>query len=270
MLALGARGLPLRLFGPNHWDELSDGLDRGLAGVQTVDWPYRGLRPLGPPDHPAGRPAADRRWRRRSRSSRPAAARPLLSCAGLVVLLLAYGSAVTENDPGAPLLRGLALLVLVGAWLWLPRLGPREALAGAGLVLALGALSLPVAAALDADRPWWNYGAWTWFENGKAITFDWNTATARSTGRATGRRCSTSSRPGRTTGRPRRWTPSTGLRWVRGGTSDSMHELQGVPDATSADRHWDYFEWNRKWDAQLASPSARCRPTCSSRRGPRI
>ena len=40
-------------------------------------------------------------------------------------------------------------------------------------MLSLGALSLPVAAALDSERPWWNYGAWTWLENDKAITFDW-------------------------------------------------------------------------------------------------
>ena len=31
-LALGAAGLPLRLLEPRHWDELFDGLDRGLAG----------------------------------------------------------------------------------------------------------------------------------------------------------------------------------------------------------------------------------------------
>ena len=40
--ALGAAGLSLRLLGPRGWDELADGLTRGLEGVQTVDWPYAG------------------------------------------------------------------------------------------------------------------------------------------------------------------------------------------------------------------------------------
>ena len=33
-LGLMAAGLPGRLFLPAHWSELTDGLDRGLAGVQ--------------------------------------------------------------------------------------------------------------------------------------------------------------------------------------------------------------------------------------------
>ena len=44
MLALGlmAAGLPGRLLLPAHWSELADGLDRGLAGMQDVEWPYDG------------------------------------------------------------------------------------------------------------------------------------------------------------------------------------------------------------------------------------
>ena len=34
-------------------------------------------------------------------------------------------------------------------------------------------LSLPAAAALDADKPWWDYGGLTWFGDGKSVTFDW-------------------------------------------------------------------------------------------------
>ena len=55
----------------------------------------------------------------------PRAPRRARCCArrACVVLLLVYGVPVTEHDPGEPLLRGLVLLVLVAAWLWLPRLG---------------------------------------------------------------------------------------------------------------------------------------------------
>ena len=39
---LAAAGLSLKLLLPGNWSELSDGLDRGLSGIRTVDWPYDG------------------------------------------------------------------------------------------------------------------------------------------------------------------------------------------------------------------------------------
>jgi protein-glutamine gamma-glutamyltransferase len=249
-LSLGAIGLPLRLLGPGNWNELFDGLDRGLAGVQVAEWPYDGVDGwvrlttlLGAP-FVIGLAALVAFFPARR-------AAPVLSGAALVLLLVLYGAAVTEQDPGEPLLRGLALLVLVGAWLWLPRLGPREALAGAGLVLSLGALSLPVAAALDSERPWWNYGAWTWLENDKSITFDW----AHRYGPLDWPREGTTLLNVESD-RPQYWRAETldafdGLRWVRGSTSDSTQVLQGVPSPASADASWDYFEWNPKWDEDL-------------------
>src|SRR5215218_935990 len=249
-LSLGAMGLPLRLLGPGNWSDLFDGLDRGLAGVQSAKWPYDGddywvrlTTLLGAPCaiglaalvafFPARRAA------------------PLLSLAALALLLVTYGAAVTEHDPGAPLLRGLALLILVGAWLWLPRLGPREALAGAALVVSLGAISLPVAAALDSDRPWWNYGAWAWLENDRAITFDWT----HRYGPLDWPREGTTLLNVRSD-RPHYWKADTldtfdGVRWVRGATSDASRRLGGVPDPSTADESWDYFEWNPRWDEEL-------------------
>jgi transglutaminase-like putative cysteine protease len=249
-LGLAAAGLPVRLLAPGNWNELFDGLDRGLAGVQGAEWPYAGADPwvrltimLGAPlligaaalvaFFPARRAA------------------PLLSAAGLVVLLAVYGTAVVEQDPGAPLLRGLALLVLVGAWLWLPRLGPREALAGAGLVLALGALSLPIAAALDKERPWWDYHAWSWLGNGKTITFDWT----HSYGPLDWPREGTTLLNVKSD-RPHYWKAESldtfdGVRWARSRTSDATQALQGLPSQASADESWDYFEWNRRWDEQI-------------------
>ena len=173
-LGLMAAGLPARLLAPSGWSELFDGLDRGLAGVQSVDWPYDGpdewIRRtilLGAP-FLLGIAAAVAFWPARR-------AAPILRFAGLVVLLLLYGTAVTEHDPGRPLLRGFGLLVLVAAWLWLPRMPRREAAArrgGGGR--RRGSSSLPLAAALDGERPWWDYRAWNLFGGGKAVTFDWN------------------------------------------------------------------------------------------------
>ena len=137
--------------------------------MQGVDWPYDG------PDE----------WIRRTillgapallaiaatltfwPARRGAAA---LRIAGLVALLLLYGTAVTEQDPGAPALRGLVLLLLIAAWLWLPRMPRREAGVGAAVVASVGVISLPLAAALDGDRAWWDYHAWSWFGNGESIS----------------------------------------------------------------------------------------------------
>jgi transglutaminase-like putative cysteine protease len=249
-LALVAMGLELRLLAPGNWDELFDGLDRGLAGVQTVEWPYRG---------------ADEWVRLTTLLGAPLAvglaallaffparrAEPVLSGLGLVSLLVLYGSGVTENDPGEPLLRGLALLLLVGAWLWLPRLGPREALSGAVLVLALGALSLPVAAALDGNKPWWNYGAWTFLQNQQAITFDWTHRYGPLDWPREGTTLLNVQSDRRLYWKAESLDSFDGVRWTRGQFSTATQRLQGIPDPSTRDGSWDYFEWNPRWDEQL-------------------
>ena len=171
-VGLVVAGLPANLLKPARWDELGDGLDRGLSGIRTVEWPYGGdddwvrlVILLGAPLL-LGLAATLSFWPARRASG-------ALRAVGLVLLLLLYGVAVTEHDPGEPLLRGLVLLALVAAWLWLPRLRPREAAPGAALVLVLGLAALPVAARLDGDRPWWDYREWNWFGGGKLVTFDW-------------------------------------------------------------------------------------------------
>jgi protein-glutamine gamma-glutamyltransferase len=251
-LALGlvAMGLELRLLFPGNWDELFDGLDRGLAGVQSAEWPYDGVDSWVRLTTLLGAPLA--LGLAALLAFFPARrAEPVLSALGLVALLVLYGAAVTEHDPGAPLLRGLALLVLVGAWLWLPRLGPREALGGAALVLSLGAVSLPVAAALDSDRPWWNYGAWTFLENQRAITFDWSHTYGPLDWPREGTTLLNVESDRRLYWKAETLDLFDGLRWVRGQSSTATQRLQGVPDPGSQDERWDYFEWNGKWDEEI-------------------
>jgi transglutaminase-like putative cysteine protease len=253
MLGLGlmAAGLPGRLLLPEHWSELIDGLDRGLAGVEGVEWPYGGPEPWIRLTVLLGAPAlltiaaALAFWPARR-------AAPVLQIAGLFTLLLLYGSAVAEHEPGQPVLRGLLLLLLVGAWLWLPRLPPREAAAAAAVVASVGLLSVPFAVALDADRPWWDYRAWDWFGGGKAITFDWN----HSYGPLDW------SRAGETvlnvrSDRPHYWKAETldnfdGLRWARSGAIDDTR--LGTEVAYSVpfnDTRWDYNEFNPAWDERI-------------------
>jgi transglutaminase-like putative cysteine protease len=250
-LGLVAIGLPARLLLPNHWSELFDGLDQGMAGVQTVEWPYDGVDEwvrltvlMGAPFllglaaslvfFPARRAAGG------------------LRIAGLVVLLVLYGVPVTEHDPGAPLLRGLVLLALVAAWLWLPRLAAREAAAGAALVLSLGVLSMPVAAALDGNQRWWDYGAIDWFGSDKVVSFDWN----HRYGPLDWPRDGTTLLSVQSS-QPHYWKVEAlddfdGLRWVRGSGEDASAQVQGLPFRRGqTGKPWDYFQWNPKWNHQI-------------------
>ena len=253
MLGLGlmAAGLPGRLLLPANWSEFADGLDRGLAGMQEVEWPYDG------PDT----------WIRRSilfgvpalltvaatlafwPARRGASA---LRVAALGTLLILYGTPVTENDPGAPALRGLVLLLLVGAWLWLPRMPRREAAVGAAVVASVGVLSLPVAAALDAERAWWNYGAWSLFGKGEAITFDWSHEYGPLEW----------SRAGATvlnvkSDRPHYWKAEAldsfdGLRWVRSASADdNFYGPEVAFSSSTPEGRWDYHEYNPNWDERI-------------------
>ena len=253
MLALGlmAAGLPGRLLLPEHWSELTDGLDRGLAGVEGVDWPYGGPEPWLRLTVLLGAPAlltiaaTLAFWPARR-------AAPVLRIAGLFTLLLLYGSAVAEHEPGQPVLRGLILLVLVGAWLWLPRLPPREAGVAAAVVAGVGLLAVPVAVALDADRPWWDYRAWDWFGGGEVITFDWDhTYGPLDWSRAGATVLNVKS------DRPHYWKAETldsfdGLRWARSGAVDDTQF--GTEVAYSVPRNntrWDYNEYNPAWDERI-------------------
>jgi transglutaminase-like putative cysteine protease len=253
MLALGlmAAGLPGRLLLPAHWTELTDGLDRGLAGMQDVEWPYAGPEPwirltvlLGVPAlltaaamlafWPARRGVAG------------------LRLAGLVTLLILYGTPVTEHDPGTPALRGLVLLLLIGGWLWLPRMPRREAAIGAAVVASVGVLSLPLAAALDGDRAWWDYGAWSLFGKGEAITFDWTHQYGPLEW----------SRAGATvlnvkSDRQHYWKAEAldsfdGLRWVRSaGADDNRYGPEVAFSGSFPQGRWNYNEYNPNWDERI-------------------
>jgi protein-glutamine gamma-glutamyltransferase len=251
-LGLGAAGLPLRLLGPENWAEFTDGLDRGLGGVQGVNWPYDGkdwwIRQtilLGAPFLLAIAATLTFFPSRRGAS--------LFRAAGLVVLLVLYGTAVVEHDPGEPLLRGFVLLVLVAAWLWLPRLATRDAAAGAAVVLALGVLSLPPAAALDGDRPWWDYRAWNWFGGGTPITFSWN----HEYGPLDWPRDGTTLLNIRSD-RPHYWKAEVldgfdGLRWVRTPATEIPEDHAELPAhfGYPQGRTWELHEYNERWNEEI-------------------
>ncbi len=72
------------------------------------------------------------------------------------------------------MLWGLLLLALVAAWLWLPGLGRRDAVAAGALIAAAGVLAVAAGGVLDAERPWIDYRNWELAGNEGDADFDWN------------------------------------------------------------------------------------------------
>jgi transglutaminase-like putative cysteine protease len=154
-----AIGLPARLVLPWHWGELAGNLGTGFGGLWTADYPYTGstgwtrlVLLLGLPAV-LGVSLVLAFWPTR-------APRPGLRTAALVVLLVAYVTAMAVAPPGNALLHGFWLLLLVSAWLWLPECGPRRGALAAVLVACCGLVAIPVASALDGSRPWLDYRHW--------------------------------------------------------------------------------------------------------------
>lgn len=172
-VALVAVGLDADLIKPARWDEFGALLDRGFAGLRRTSWPYGG--PDGfvrltillavPPVLIAA--AALAFW--------PVRGQPGLDSVALVLLVAFYAVAITDQEFGADIARGLLLLTLIAAWLWLPHLDRSGALAGATALALAGIFAMPVAAALDADRAWVDYTEWgLGGERRASATFDWN------------------------------------------------------------------------------------------------
>lgn len=171
--ALVVCGLELRLLWPANWAELRDGLDQGLGGLATVQWPYGGDDPWVSLSLLLGAPAL----------AVPAAAlafwparrgAPVLRAAALVLLLVLYAIPATERSFDGELLRGVGLLVLVAAWLWPPRLRGRDAAVALAVAASATGLAVPVASALDAEKPWLDYRSWGLFGSTAGVAYDFN------------------------------------------------------------------------------------------------
>ncbi len=181
--ALAVTGVPFAAVMPGGWDQLAGGIAQGFDGLGGVEWPYRGddgwvrltvllaipfvgvvtaALAFWPPE--AGKAGRDAALARR--------------VAALVVLLTMFAVAAAERPLPAQTGRGALLLVLLSAWLFLPRL-PRArratALAAGVALVAAGAVALPLAAAIEPDRPWIDYRTWAlWGGSGGAPgSFNW-------------------------------------------------------------------------------------------------
>jgi transglutaminase-like putative cysteine protease len=170
---LVAIGVPARMLAPGGWDELGHVIGRGFAGLAgDVGYPYDGANDWSRQVLLAGIPlalgvaAALAFWPARRAESRR-------RVAPLIVLAAAFGFGTTVVAPGRPLLWGFLLLLGIVAWMWVPSLSRRDALAATGLVTAAGLLALPVAGTLDGDEPWIDFRNWE-LGRGKPTTFEWD------------------------------------------------------------------------------------------------
>jgi transglutaminase-like putative cysteine protease len=243
VVALALSGLAPRLLLPGQWDELANGVDRGFAGLDSFRFPYddgdRWVRLTVVLAMPvlAVLAAALAFWPARPRIASG------LRAAALAPLLIAYGTAVTNLDPGEWALRGAVLLLLIAAYLWLPRLHGRDALLASAAVAGCCLAALPLAAGLDARDPWIDYESWDWFAQGESGTrFGWDHVYGPITWSRTGTMLLQID-----SNEPHYWKAETldrfdGLRWMhseadyRGGASAAADIPTFVPD---------------KWDEEL-------------------
>ena len=171
---LVAIGVPLRLLGPEAWDQLGHEIGRGFAGLDgNVEYPYGGKNDWSRLVLLAGLPlalglaAVLAFWP----SAKVAGGSRTL---GLATLIGVYAVGATVAAAGQPLLLGLVLLIGVAGWLWLPRLDRRDAIAAGALVAIAGAIAVAGAARLDATEPWLDYKKWDWAASEAGATFDWD------------------------------------------------------------------------------------------------
>ncbi len=180
--AVIAAGVPAELLAPPGWGELAAGIGRGFDGLLGVQWPYDGgdfwvrqtvLLALPLICLPA---AAFALW---PPASGPGGFEAAAARRGgaLILLLSLFAVAATERPLPAEVERGALLLVSIAAWLFLPALGRQRlaaTLVAAGAVLVAGAVSLPIASALEPERPWIEYGTLSLSGGPEPGRFDWN------------------------------------------------------------------------------------------------
>jgi transglutaminase-like putative cysteine protease len=173
VLALLGGGVPDELLRPDHWGELTSGINRSLQALPGVRVPYRGLDEWTRTVIPLGGTAlvgvagAVAFWPRRRRIGFPGVA--------LFLLVALYAIPAVALDFENEFLRGAALALLVLAFLRLEKLRVGDA-GNAGIVaVGVAVLALMLAPALDSDQPWWDYESWADdAASAHSTAFSWN------------------------------------------------------------------------------------------------
>src|SRR5207249_11039592 len=97
-----------------------------------------------------------------------------LRTASLVLLIVLYGMSLAERSPSGQVGRGFVLLLLIAAWLWLPRISTHDLGAASFAVFTVALLAMPVAFALDSSSGWLNYRNWRVLGQTAGLNYQWN------------------------------------------------------------------------------------------------
>ena len=156
LLGLLALGIPAHLLAPAHWGALHQDLRRGVHGLDSGLWPYRGgarwsrLAVLAVVPVALAAAAATAFWpARRSQLERR------LLTAAILIALLTVG--IVNQAGAAWRVQGVFLAVLIAAWLWLPTLAATDVNRAVGWLLASLAPALVLAPLLSAGGAWIDY-----------------------------------------------------------------------------------------------------------------
>jgi hypothetical protein len=176
VVATTAIGIRFKLLMPAGWHTLGDRVSGGLSVVGGVtEWPYDGpnvwlrLTTMLAIPLVIVTAAAMTFWPR-SRDDNSAAGRGV----ALVLLVALYAVAVAARPFEHQALRGIGLLACLAAWLWLPRLRGRDAVAATKAIGAAALVALLVTPALASTEPWVDYRHWSWtLHKERTVSFDW-------------------------------------------------------------------------------------------------
>jgi transglutaminase-like putative cysteine protease len=165
-------GMPARLLVPGGWSELWSGVDLGLAGLgEGADYPYAGSSAWSRLVILIAAPAIVGLAALASflPLRRDPAAPPI---AGLAVLVAGYATAATNLGSDHAVLLGVALLLAVVAWVWLPVVGRGAVRGGVALVAVAVAVAVPLTASLEDGESLVRYSSWSWAA-GPGTAFAW-------------------------------------------------------------------------------------------------
>jgi hypothetical protein len=168
-------GVPLAQLLPGGWGELGANVDEGLAGLSgrpsypvETDVVWARLLLLVPVPLFVIGAAALAWWPPGPRPRRALASSRLPA---LIFLLAGYAVAVAANDGRREYGWGLAVLALIVLWLWAPMLRRAGPLL---LVVAIAAVSVPLASVLRSERPWVDYSDWQIPAATEGTAFAWD------------------------------------------------------------------------------------------------
>src|SRR6478752_2898824 len=173
ILALLVAGVPLRMLGWRHWDDLVSGMWQGISSTPAITVPYRGIDEWVRTAIMSGGTALLALaallafWPRRGTT-------PGYPLAAAVALGVLYAVPVIEHGPDSPYFDGALFCIVLAGFLWLEHVRSDQMGVATACVLATAVVGAVIGPHLDSTRPWFNYENFAEkLEPTKAEAFSW-------------------------------------------------------------------------------------------------